>query len=201
MNFPWKPPFFLDFPVRYDKSPDGNGLFVKPMWFMVLHGGSNEHARLFSAAIPRKMILKLGASWINRWKIHRNGLGLPDKTLEYCITVHTWHTFNYVFALFVLAFFTTVISNGLDGWKGNLPKTLVSNLKLPQIWVSIGFLQIFPPTSNYWDGTCLKDFQSWLLQAQMPLHPEGRNLPSAKLVDVGISWYFQFGQRTLSYSN
>jgi len=59
------------------------------MWFMVLHGGSNEHARLFSAAIPRKMILKLGASWINRWKIHRNGLGLPDKTLEYCITVHT----------------------------------------------------------------------------------------------------------------
>jgi hypothetical protein len=79
MNFPLKPPFFLDFPVRYDKSPDGNdgnGLFVKPMWFMVLHGGSNEHARLFSAAIPRKMILKLGASWINRWKIHRNGLGL-----------------------------------------------------------------------------------------------------------------------------
>ena len=62
MNFPFKPPFFLDFPVRYDKSPDGNGLFVQPN---VVHGASwwflLEHARLFSAAIPRK--------------IHRNGLG------------------------------------------------------------------------------------------------------------------------------
>ena len=119
MNFPLKPPFFLDFPVRYDKSPDGNGLFVKPMWFMVLHGGTNM-LDCFQQPSPGRWFSNWGRHGLIAGKFIAMGLGWDgsntqqDKTLEYCITVHTWHTFNDVFALFVLAFFTTVISNGLD---------------------------------------------------------------------------------------